>query len=239
MSTHDIGEEERTEQGMEIMETRMAEAWEPNDDDDLEEIIREFKINESEEFVELEEFDPVGGGLSREPEKPKKKGYYGCKVCCYCKEGHMEDKVDFKDYKGDRRPIDGKYYCLSNNVIYLLYCSEPGCKARYVGCTKRAFKIRFGEHLMAIKFLDGKIKKKDEELVKQIKQKQNYVMEHFTEFHEVDKLRGLVIESCPQEDPHMRRTLESKWIKELQTLRRESPSDTNRLNKIQSIRGGK
>jgi hypothetical protein len=63
-----------------------------------------------------------------------------CHACPYIKESKEINTVTFK------WTINKPVNCEDSNVIYMIECMKDNCRQKYIGETKRKFKVRLSEH---------------------------------------------------------------------------------------------
>jgi hypothetical protein len=116
-------------------------------------------------------------------------------------------------YSGGGKIITQNLSCSVKNAIYIIYCLR--CSIKYVGETGNSVKQRLSQHLSTIKL------KRD-----------TTVSEHFNKpDHSIDDLRFFVLANNTEWSLEKRRSVESKWINKLNTLKPNGMNtDVNHTN---------
>ena len=143
-------------------------------------------------------------------------GSYKCdKECILCREHFVEQTTFSSDRTGETFTIRHHMTCLTENVIYLLFCSKCKCK-QYVGESKNTMRIRFAGHRSDIKLKQKKTGKIP------------YIIEHFSSpGHSLQDMRALPIEQVCHNETAFRKSRERFWYTKLRTV---YPEGLNELN---------
>ena len=135
-------------------------------------------------------------------------GFHPCQKCAACSHQHSTKKVHHmiagrsfqSTVTGETFDIQHGFHCTSTNVVYLITCRK--CLMQYVGETKRTLKIRLLEHC-------GDTKHK----------RDKPVARHFNlPGHTSEDITIMAIDRPGSISYYHRLALESKWIRELNTI---------------------
>lgn len=115
-------------------------------------------------------------------EYPRYKGMVPCTKCQVCP--FVERSNVFMDAMGQKEyEIRDLINCSTTKVVYMITCP---CPKIYIGKTKRALKVRIGEHLRDIR------REREKVLEKKKKKRERPVAKHFVQYHQ-GKTDGLKV----------------------------------------------
>lgn len=150
--------------------------------------------------------------------------------CTKCQICPFVDRTDvFKDAMGQKEyEIRDLINCSTTKVVYMITCP---CPKIYIGKTKRALKIRMGEHLRDIK--------REWVVERREKREKRLVAKHFVQYHhgKTDelKVKGIYTLKLPARRGDFNRILLQKdkwWIYTLKSL---EPLGMNTEQSMQSF----
>ena len=94
------------------------------------------------DFLIRSKLPPKEGSYPKRNIPGMKKCGKNCLVCPYIKVGKKLKEKDFTWF------LNKSLHCKSDkNIIYMIECSKPNCKARYIGETERFLHDRLCEHI--------------------------------------------------------------------------------------------
>ena len=142
---------------------------------------------------------------------PTKRCCHACVICPLFETRCFAESTTLKHKFPISLPHPKQFFnCRTKNVIYLVICTTPGCRAQYVGYTTRHFMYRASEHLSNGPMIDH------------IKQ----------ENHEYKKIRFQILAQAPVHETKKELWLkrhEYLWICRLGTLNKLSKKGLNKL----------
>ena len=134
-------------------------------------------------------------------------GSFKCKNKCILCKTHFSEQTSFSsDSTGESFVIRHHMTCLTDNFIYLLFCSK--CKNKqYVGESKNTMRKRLPGHRSDINLKSKKPGKVP------------FIIQHFNSpGHSLEDMRALPIEQVCRPDTELRKRRERFWIKKLDTV---------------------